>query len=69
MTIPETLSVPSAAGTAIAWPRDRVIPPQGEALPNGTLVVSADSHVMETSNLWRDRLPSKFQDRAPKLWY
>jgi predicted TIM-barrel fold metal-dependent hydrolase len=60
---------PSAAGQKIAWPRDRAIPAQGSPLPAGTVVVSADSHVMEKEDLWKDRLPSEFKDRAPKLWY
>src|SRR5512140_3968025 len=61
--------LPSAAGTTIAWPREREIPAQGEPLPAGSVVVSADSHIMETEDLWRDRLPDRFKDRAPRLWY
>src|SRR4051812_39643206 len=53
---------PPAAGDKIAWPREREIPPQGAPLPKGTVVVSADSHVMETSDLWLDRLPAQFKD-------
>lgn len=60
---------PSAARITIDWPRDRPIPPQGAALPPRSVVVSADSHVMETEDLWKDRLPSEFKDRAPRLWY
>ena len=60
---------PSAGGISIEWPRERVIPAQGRALPAGTMVVSADSHVMETEDLWKDRLPERFKDRAPRLWY
>src|SRR5581483_4278232 len=60
---------PSVAGDTIAWPRDRAIPPQGQPLPAGTVVVSADSHVLETSDLWLERLPARFKDRAPKLWW
>ncbi len=67
--IPAQTSVPSAAGFTIPWPREREIPPQGRPLPAKTVVVSADSHVMETSDLWLDRLPAKFKDRAPKLWW
>ncbi len=69
MTTADVVRNPSAAGDRIAWPRDRVIPPQGEPLPAGTIVVSADSHVLETSDLWLDRLPARFKDRAPKLWW
>ncbi len=60
---------PSAAGTTIAWPREREIPPLGGPLPANTVVVSADSHVMETEDLWKDRLPDRFKDRAPRLWW
>src|SRR5512139_3025801 len=69
MSIPTITSVPSAAGTTIAWPKDREIPPQGAPLPAGTVVVSADSHIMETCDLWKERLPAKFKDRAPRLYY
>lgn len=69
MSILSATSVPSAAGTKIAWPRDREIPAQGEPLPAGTVVVSADSHVLETCDLWKDRLPARFKDRAPRLYY
>jgi predicted TIM-barrel fold metal-dependent hydrolase len=61
--------LPSQGGIEIAWPREREIPPQGRPLPAGTVVVSADSHIMETEDLWKERLPSEFKDRAPRLWY
>ena len=70
MTATPTLaSVPSVAGHKIAWPRERAIPVQTTPLPEGTLVVSADSHVMETADLWKDRLPARFKDVAPKLYW
>ena len=62
-------SVPSVAGHKIAWPREREIPVQTTSLPEGTVVVSADSHVMETADLWKDRLPARFKDVAPKLYW
>lgn len=34
---------------------------------NGYTLFSADSHVVEPPNLWLDRLPSKFQDQAPRI--
>jgi predicted TIM-barrel fold metal-dependent hydrolase len=61
--------LPSQGGIEIAWPREREIPPQGRPLPAGAVVVSADSHIMETEDLWKERLPSEFKDRAPRLWY
>jgi predicted TIM-barrel fold metal-dependent hydrolase len=69
MTSPAIVKTPSAAGDKIAWPRDREIPPIGDPLPAGTVVVSADDHVLETSDLWLERLPARFRDRAPKLWW
>ena len=61
--------LPSAAGIEIAWPREREIPPRPGALPARTVVVSADSHIMETEDLWKDRLPVRFLDAAPHLYY
>ena len=31
----------------------------------GDLLISADSHIMEPSDLWRERLPAHLRDRAP----
>ena len=31
----------------------------------GELLVSADSHIMEPSDLWRERLPAHLRDKAP----
>ncbi|MBI2766685.1 MAG: amidohydrolase family protein [Chloroflexi bacterium] len=67
--IPTPTSIPSAAGHSIAWPREREIPPQGAPLPAGTVVVSADSHIMESADLWKERLPARFKDDAPRLWW
>ncbi len=33
---------------------------------NSNLMVSSDSHVIEPSDLWVERLPSAFRDRAPR---
>src|SRR3546814_19262800 len=30
-------------------------------------IISSDSHVIEPWFLWRERLPKKFRDRAPRL--
>jgi predicted TIM-barrel fold metal-dependent hydrolase len=65
----EAVRTPSVAGDTIAWPREREIPALGRPLPAGTVVVSADDHVMETETLWKERLPERFKDRAPRLWY
>ena len=31
----------------------------------GDLLISADSHIMEPSDLWRERVPERLRDRAP----
>ena len=69
MTMKTGLVAPSAAGITIPWPREREIPEQGAPLPAGTVVVSADSHIMETEDLWKDRLPAHLKDIAPRLYY
>ncbi len=30
-------------------------------------IIDADAHVNEPPNLWQDRVPKKFKDRAPKV--
>ena len=30
-------------------------------------LISADSHINEPPDLWRDRVPAKFRDRAPRI--
>lgn len=49
-------------------PKDRVIPDFGDPLPAGTVVVSADDHILEAPHLWENGLPEQFKDRAPKIW-
>src|SRR5437764_80207 len=43
-------------------PRERGMPPLGDPLPAGTIVVSPDSHHLESSTIV-DRLPPKYRDR------
>ena len=31
------------------------------------LIISVDDHVVEPPTLWTDRLPAKYQDRAPRV--
>jgi predicted TIM-barrel fold metal-dependent hydrolase len=52
----------------LAPPGERVIPELGDPLPEGTVVVSADDHVLEAEHLWEERLPARFKDRAPRIW-
>jgi predicted TIM-barrel fold metal-dependent hydrolase len=48
------------------WPVDRLIPDRTWQPPAGTVVVSADDHLME-HDLWIDRLPAADRDRAPRV--
>jgi predicted TIM-barrel fold metal-dependent hydrolase len=48
------------------WPVDRVIPETSWRPPAGTVVVSADDHLVEP-DLWIDRLPVADRDRAPRV--
>ena len=30
-------------------------------------IISVDDHVVEPPDLWTDRIPAKYQDRAPRV--
>ena len=51
------------------WPMDRPSPDNGWRPPTGQVVISADDHVIEPPHLWQDRMPERFRDTAPKMWY
>ncbi|HJN91980.1 MAG TPA: amidohydrolase family protein [Dehalococcoidia bacterium] len=51
------------------WPMDRPSPDNGWRPPTGQVVISADDHVIEPPHLWQDRMPEKYRDSAPKMWY
>ena len=36
-------------------------------LPSTTKLFSADDHIIEHPNVWLDRLPARFRDRAPRI--
>lgn len=38
-----------------------------ESVISKEIIISADSHIMEPTNLWQTRLPASFMDRAPKF--
>lgn len=38
-----------------------------ETLPTFPKIISVDDHTVEPPNVWRDRLPSKYQDRGPRI--
>jgi len=50
------------------WPRHRVMPAEQWSPPPGVRIISTDEHIGEPVNLWRDRLPAAFRDRAPELF-
>ncbi|GAA4550589.1 amidohydrolase family protein [Pseudonocardia xishanensis] len=49
------------------FPQHREVPTSRADLPAGTVLASADSHLLEPAD-WRDRMPAKFRDRAPRAW-
>jgi len=52
--------------TPTAWPVHREIPDLDWRPPAGTVVISADDHLVE-HDLWIDRLPPADRDRAPRM--
>jgi len=50
-------------------PTERVVPQPSWRPPADIRVISADDHNMEMEHLWEERLPAKWKDKAPKLWY
>jgi hypothetical protein len=58
------LEIPEQVGLAVATARK----PQAQARqwPPGTVIVSADSHMLE-SDLWVDRYPEALKDQAPRM--
>lgn len=51
--------------TTIPWPSQRELPEVTRTLPEGTVVVSTDSHWLEPET-FADHMPEKFRDRAPR---
>jgi predicted TIM-barrel fold metal-dependent hydrolase len=52
----------------LPMPVDRVVRRQGLELPPGTVVVSADNHWDIADDIFIERLPPRFRDRAPRIW-
>jgi predicted TIM-barrel fold metal-dependent hydrolase len=52
----------------IPVPIERTLPADGWRPPADIRLISADDHILEADHLFEDRLPARFQDRAPKLW-
>jgi len=52
----------------IPWPSKRIAPVPSWEPPAGVRLISGDDHNMEAPNLWVDRMPAKFKDRAPLSW-
>jgi predicted TIM-barrel fold metal-dependent hydrolase len=49
----------------LPWPQERELPEIARTLPEGTVVVSTDSHWLEPES-FADHMPEKFRDRAPR---
>jgi predicted TIM-barrel fold metal-dependent hydrolase len=54
--------------TTIPWPSERELPELTRTLPEGTVVVSTDSHWLEPES-FADYMPEKFRDRAPRGYH
>lgn len=50
----------------IGFPRDREPDRDGE-FPEGTRLISSDSHWLETGDVWTSRFPDEFKDKAPEI--
>lgn len=66
--MPETsvLEIPKMRGIGDA--RERTAEAEGEPLPAGTVVISADSHWLE-GDIWVERFPEHLKDRAPRVFF
>jgi predicted TIM-barrel fold metal-dependent hydrolase len=59
------------------FPDDGFIPPMQRtgqtnvevALPEGTVVFSADNHISVGQDIWFERFPARMKDRAPRVWF
>jgi predicted TIM-barrel fold metal-dependent hydrolase len=58
------LEIPEQVGIAVA--RRRRPQAQTRAWPEGTVIVSADSHMLE-ADCWIDRFPDDLKDQAPRM--
>lgn len=57
----------AGADQEIPFAQHRDAPTVRADLPAGTILASADSHLLEPAD-WRDRMPAKYRDRAPRAW-
>ena len=58
------LEIPEMVGIALA--AQRSAQKQTKAWPAGTIIASADSHMLET-DCWFDRFPEHLKDEAPRM--
>jgi predicted TIM-barrel fold metal-dependent hydrolase len=60
------LSLPEILG--IGMPRERTPQANGGTWPEGTRLVSVDSHWLENGDVWTSRFPEHLRDKAPRIW-
>jgi predicted TIM-barrel fold metal-dependent hydrolase len=53
----------------VPHPTERVVPKKSWRPPPGVRMISADDHIQEMENLWQERMPAKWKDRAPKYYF
>src|SRR5687767_9997655 len=65
---PHPLTSPAPASVAVrsALPASRRGDPMA-SFPEVPKIISVDDHVVEPPDLWTNRLPAKYQDRAPRI--
>jgi len=56
-----------SATRGIGLPRDRTPEAEGGNWPAGTRLISADSHWLETGDVWVSRFPEHLRDKAPRM--
>ena len=53
----------------IPRPHERKVPARSWRPPPGVRMISADDHLHEVEHLWEERMPAKWKDRAPRLYF
>jgi predicted TIM-barrel fold metal-dependent hydrolase len=65
---PDVRSLFPAEG--LGRPTERQPQREGDAgLAPDTVVVSADSHISLTEDIWYERFPARLKDKAPRIWH
>lgn len=71
MSVQATPPKPFYPPDGVGAPKDRRGHAEGTStgLPAGTEVFSADNHISLADDIFYDRLPEEFKEKAPRVWY